>query len=351
MSNKVKVERPRFTKIEGTDLIYTVCSNGVYDNGEELLNSEEKGPARLGIYVIKIFNTFGASMEEFEEDYRNGYAQMVAYTEFEKSQYRDIQLDRCGNLLLRSAGSKLKPALSRYLKNSEKNVRYDYLISKTGEILVQPANYSLLQALAPADENGYYYSHVYRSKSAPMSRIVDVYRRDYNFFDRNGVRIRQENFERTEEPTLHSLERYYRDDSDGKLFNKRGVYPKSYIYDSGLGSEDVPRYFPSPAHLLVAHRKQKMEHPELPPLVENEDMIILDHCNRQKNISKVQAMLTRANVRGTLSFEKYRRAMQLLDAEQNYVNSVFEVYKTERDDEIQDMVDLGEGLTEEDVME
>lgn len=357
MANNRYTETPQFKRIDGTDLVYIISADGVVDNGDNLLiahlikksngailptEDQMKEHDKLGEYVIKVFNTYGAPMEEFMEDYKKGYAQMVAYTSFVATQVDAIELDKNGNILLRSAGSHL---------SYKQKTSYDYLISKDGEILIKPPNYSLLQALAPADENGYYYSHIYQSKSAPMSRIVDVYRRDYNFFDRNGVRVRRDKFERTEEPTLHALERSYRDDSDGKLFIKQGIYPKSYVFDSGLGSSELPRYFPSPAHLLVANRQRREENANAVPYIQDEEAILMDHYNRQRDIRKVQAMLTKANIRGTISQEKYYRAMRMIDEEQRYANEVFSLYETPEDLDIENAIALGEDWSDEEVME
>jgi len=221
---------------------------------------------------------------------------------------RKMEPDENGNLLLRSYGSDLE------------NVCFeggDVLLNSNGKVLRNTKGHMFIRK---ADPFGNYPCDVFVAESKPMSYKVDIIRIDYNFLTSDGKLIRRQNFERSQTPILHEVERTYRDDSDEKLFVDRDkkIYPKAYIYDPGVIGSGFPSLFPSAAALLIENRSRIED--GLEPIVQDERPYLMEHYRRQIEIQEVQQKLTQKSQRGTISFATYVNAMRTLADEQMLTN-------------------------------
>lgn len=362
--NTTHIERPKLRQIPGTDLAYIIAPTGVKDkNGYDkfieylasktdgIVVSDNESRRTLREYGMKIYKMQGRTIEELERAVKENNAILVGDTIF-SAVNQDLTFDELDdyivvgaqkvdrgrrNLLLKSYGSDLE------------DIGYkcgDVLISAEGEVLKMTYGTSVMRGIDAS--NGYYFEDVFTAKGTPMLGDVKIVGMDYNFVDPNGVVVRKQNFQRTESATIHTLDRTYRDDSDGKLFLDKDIYPKSYIYDAGKNMGGKPTYYPSPAHLLMEHRIRQQENPTAEPMVKDEVSLVAEHYLRQLALPKIVESLTKKCSAGTISVEKYRRAMATIDEERKFADMIFAAeFETEDDRAIGEVIASGNYWTNE----
>lgn len=362
--NTSHIERPKLRQIPGTDLACIIAPTGVkekngYDKFIDYLASKTDGVIvsdsnthrTLREYGMKIYKMQGRTIEELEQAVKSNNAILVGDTIF-SAVNQDLTYDELDDLIIVGAQAPERGKRNLLLKSYGSDLEDigfkcgDVLISDTGEILKMTYGTSVMHEIDV--QTGYYYEDIFTAKGSPMFGDVNIVGMQYNFVDPNGVVVRKQNFDRTEEPTLHTLDRTYRDDSEDKLFLSKDVYPKSYVFDGGKHNGGKPRYFPSPAHLLMEHRIRMQENPNATPMLEDEVSIIAEHYLRQKQIPVVMDSLTKKYAAGTISVDKYKRAMATLDAERRFNQVIFaQEFETEDDRAIEGIIERGEYWTNE----
>ena len=362
--NTSHIERPKLRQIPGTDLACIIAPTGVkekngYDKFIDYLASKTDGVIvsdsnthrTLREYGMKIYKMQGRTIEELEQAVKSNNAILVGDTIF-SAVNQDLTYDELDDLIIVGAQAPERGKRNLLLKSYGSDLEDigfkcgDVLISDTGEILKMTYGTSVMHEIDV--QTGYYYEDIFTAKGSPMFGDVNIVGMQYNFVDPNGVVVRKQNFDRTEEPTLHILDRTYRDDSEDKLFLSKDVYPKSYVFDGGKHNGGKPRYFPSPAHLLMEHRIRMQENPNATPMLEDEVSIIAEHYLRQKQIPVVMDSLTKKYAAGTISVDKYKRAMSTLDAERRFNQVIFaQEFETEDDRAIEGIIERGEYWTNE----
>lgn len=365
--NTSHIERPKLRQIPGTDLACIIAPTGVkekngYDKFIDYLASKTDGVIisdsdthrTLREYGMKIYKMQGRTIEELEAAVKSNNAILVGDTIF-SAVNQDLSFDELDDLIVVGAQAQGRGRRNLLLKSYGSDLEDigfkcgDVLISSTGEVLKMTYGTSVMHEIDV--QTGYYYEDIFKAKGTPMFGDVKIVGMQYNFVDPNGVVVRKQNFDRTEEPTLHTLDRRYRDDSDGKLFlddEKYAIYPRSYVYDGGKNNGGRPKYFPSPAHLLMEHRVRLQENPDAAPMLEDEVSIIAEHYLRQKKIPAIMDSLTKKYAAGTISADKYKKAMATLDAERKFNQVIFaSEFETEDDRAIEGIIDRGEYWTNE----
>lgn len=362
--NTSHIERPKLRQIPGTDLACIIAPTGVKEkNGydkfidylatktDSIIVSDSSTHSTLREYGMKIYKMQGRTIEELESAVKANEAILVGDTIF-SAVNQDLTFDEIDDLIVVGAQAPERGRRNLLLKSYGSDLEDigfkcgDVLISQTGEILKMTYGTSVMHEIDV--QTGYYYEDIFNAKGTPMFGDVQIVGMQYNFVDPNGVVVRKKNFDRTEEPTLHILDRAYRDDSEDKLFLSKDVYPKSYVYDGGKNNGGRPRYFPSPAHLLMEHRIRMQENPNATPMLEDEVSIIAEHYLRQKQLPAIMDSLTKKYANGTISIEKYKRAMATLDAERKFNQLIFTAdFETEDDRMIEGIIDRGEYWTNE----
>ncbi len=362
--NTSHIERPKLRQIPGTDLACIIAPTGVKEkNGydkfidylasktDSIVVSDSKTHSTLREYGMKIYKMQGRTIEELEKAVKANEAILVGDTIF-SAVNQDLSFDEMDDLLVVGAQAQGRGRRNLLLKSygsDLENIGFkcgDVLISATGEVLKMTYGTSVMHEIDV--QTGYYYEDIFTAKGMPMFGDVNIVGMQYNFVDPNGVVVRKQNFDRTVEPTLHTLDRTYRDDSEDKLFLNKDIYPKSYIFDGGKNNSGRPKYFPSPAHLLMEHRTRMQEDPNSTPIVTDEVSVIAEHYLRQKQLPAIMDSLTKKFSAGTISADKYRRAMATLDDERKFNELIFSVeFETEDDRAIADVIDRGEYWTNE----
>lgn len=361
--NTSHIERPKLRQIPGTDLACIIAPTGVKEkNGydkfidylasktDSVIVSDSKTHSTLREYGMKIYKMQGRTIEELEKAVKANEAILVGDTIF-SAVNQDLRYDEMDDLIVVGAQAQERGKRNLLLKSYGSDLEDigfkcgDVLISGTGEILKMTYGTSVMHEIDI--QTGYYYEDIFKAKGTPMFGDVNIVGMQYNFVDPNGVVVRKQNFDRTEEPTLHTLDRAYRDE-EGKLFISHDVYPKSYIYDGGKHNGGRPKYFPSPAHLLMEHRIRMQENPNAAPMLEDEVSIIAEHYLRQKQLPEIMDGLTKKYAKGTITEEQYRRAMATLDAERRFNQVIFAAdFETEDDRMIEGIIDSGDYWTNE----
>ena len=357
--NTSHIERPKLRQIPGTNLATYIGPTGAkdksgYDKFMEYLASKTEGVIisdnetrrTLREYGMKIYKMQDRTVPELERDIKENNAVLLGDTIF-SAVNQDLTCDDLDDYIVVGAQKTERGRRNFLLKSYGAHLEDitgfkcgDVLVSGSGEVLKNTYGTSVIHGIDAF--SGYYYEDVFVAKGTPMLSDVKIVGIDYNFVDPNGVVVRRQNFQRTEVPTLHTLDRTYRDDSDGKLFLDKDIYPKSYVFDAGKNSSEKPRYFPSPAHLLIEHRVRKQENPNATPILEDEISLVAEHYLRQKEIQGIRESLTRKCAAGTISMDKYRTAMATLDEETKFTELVFAEYETEDDKAIAEVVESGE---------
>ncbi len=355
--NTSHIERPKLRQIPGTDLAYIIAPTGVREkNGydkyidylaaktDSVIVGDDPKHTRLREYGMKIYKMQGRTLEELEAAVKANNAILVGDTIF-SAVNQGLEFDEIGDFCVVGAQAQGKGRRNLLLKSygsDLENIGYDcgdVLISSTGDILKMTYGTSVMHSID--SRTGFYYEDIFTAKGTPMLNEVQIVGMQYNFVDPNGVVVRKQNFDRTEEPTLHTLERTYRDESDGKLFLDKTIYPKSYIFDGGKNNGGKPMYFPSPAHLIMENRIRRQENPNATPLVDFEDGIVAEHYLRQTKIKGIMDSLTKKFAAGTIAADKYKTAMATLDSERRFNESFFSEFETEDDLAIRETIESG----------
>lgn len=353
--NTTHIERPKLRQIPGTDLAYINAPTGVkaknsYEklidylaskSDSVIVNNAETGRT-LREYGMKIYKMQGRTIEELTQAVKNNEAILVGDTIF-SAVNQDLTCDNIDDYIVVGAQKMEKGRKNLLLKSYGSdldNVGFkcgDVLISDKGEVLKMTYGTSVLHEIDA--RTGFYFEDIFVAKGAPMLGDVKIVDMEYNFVDPNGVVVRKRNFQRSETPIIYALNRTYRDDSDDKLFLNKDIYPKSFVFDAGKKAGGQPMYFPSPAHLLMEHRIRLQENSKEPPILKDEMRVIKEHYLRQKNIPLIMEALTKKYANGTLSVEKYKRAMGTLDAERLFNQMVFAEFETDKDRAVAALLD------------
>ena len=362
--NTSHIERPKLRQIPGTDLAYIIAPTGVkdkngYDKFIEYLASKTDGiivkdnetRRTLREYGMKIYKMQGRTIGELEQAVKENNAILVGDTIF-SAVNQDLSFDELDDYIVVGAQKVNRGRRNLLLKSYGSNLEDigykcgDVLISAEGEVLKMTYGSSVMHEVN--SNNGYYFEDVFTAKGTPMLGDVKIVGMEYNFVDPNGVVVRKQNFKRTETPTVHALDRTYRDDSDGKLYLNKDVYPKSYIYDAGKNMGGKPTYYPSPAHLIMENRIRKQENPNLPPMAIDEVSLVAEHYIRQLALPGIVEKLTQQCSAGTISVEKYRKAMATIDEERKFNDMIFSAeFETEDDRAIGEVIASGNYWTNE----
>lgn len=362
--NTSHIERPKLRKIPGTDLACIIAPTGVnakngYDKfidylaskTDAVIVSDNETHRTLRKYGMKIYKMQGRTIEELERVVKANEAILVGDTVFSAVK-QDFSCDELDDLIIVGAQARGKGEKNLLLKSYGSDLESigfkcgDVLISSTGEILKMTYGTSVMHEIDV--QTGFYYEDIFKAKGTQMYGDVKIVGMQYNFVDPNGVVVRKQNFDRTDTPTIHTLDRTYRDDSEDKLFLNKDIYPKSYIYDGGKKRGEDPRYFPSPAHLLMEHRIRSQENPDATPMLEDEVSIVAEHYLRQKQIPAVIDSLSKKYSEGKISLAKYKRAMDTISAERRFNEVIFsQEFETEDDRAIERIINKGAYWTNE----
>lgn len=331
-------EKAKLRPINGTDLAYKLCWAGavknMYDSRAETIREDlgwapddNKDRRLRNIYCYKIYIRNGRSIEELEEALsrrnKDGHIERPHMVEGDllfSSERSVLTVDINGNLLLRGAMSDL---------GGVKIPGGDVLISGEGRLLRVP---SAGMFIHEADDFGFYPVDVSSSKTNYYKNKTDILPIKKNFLDQNGRLISAQHFECTDKPMLVAVSRTYNDGGEGKAFIHKGIYPTAYVYTDS----DGVRLYPSATALLMSNRNLLADNPNATPLIDDETPYIEEYFARQTEIYKVQSELYKKWKKGTLSDEKFERAMTAMEYERD-MREVFEAeFITERDLAIKD---------------
>lgn len=352
---RTDMERPKLREIPGTDLAYILVQCGRDENGfdgrartirERALKWDE--PSRESIddqrilnnYCYKIYIRDGRPLDELAEalssknnDGHLPRPHMVGDMFFSPVN-QDLTPDSNGNLLLKSHGSQLE------------NIKVeggDVLIDTKGNVLRNTKGHEFIYALEQKDmeegdvQFGYYKTAVFNAKNDYVRNTTDIIGIEYNFLTPDGKLISRTPFERTDRPTMVTVDRTFRYEKGKTLFIDKDVYPAGYVYtDQG----DI-RFFPSPAALLIANRTRIGENPNLKPFITDETPIIGDYYERQGKIKEVLSNLTAKcskgfkSEKGGISYETYRAAINAMKEEDELIHIFEKNFETKNDLAIQ----------------
>lgn len=355
------MERPKLRDIPGTDLAYIIEACGRDENGFDgwIRTTRERTlkwdkPTRESIddkrilnnYAMKIYIKEGRSLDEVAEaiSSKNNDGHLprphLVGDMFFSPVNQELTPDANGNLLLKSHGSQLE------------NIKIDggdVLIDCKGNILRNTKGhmfiYSLEQKNTPEGvvDFGYYKTAVFTAKNDYVRNTTDITSIEYNFLTPKGNLISRTHFDKTDRPTLVPVERVYRDDRGSSLFIDKDILPTGYVYTD---SSEV-MFFPTPSALLIANRTRIGENPNLPPLLKNENAIIVDLYERELQIPRIQAKLTEKcskgfkSQKGGISYETYRDAIKSMNEEAELSNIFRKNFETAHDRAIEESLSIG----------
>jgi len=344
------IERPKLQQIEGTDLAYVLAPIGVVEKfyaDKEFMENTRSYTASFSqkyknTFGMKIYKMEGRTIDELKSAIKSNSAVMLGDCIYSATN-QDFVLDNISdnvivgavapeegrkNLLLKSEGAGLKNILVRC---------GDVLASSSGEVLRKTKGSSVIFGIDGF--SGFYYEEFFAGKSDPVINNPQITNTKFNFVDVNGCLVSNQNFTRSEKPTIHYINRSYKDSSENKMYSNKSIYPASYVYDPGLLSKESPRYFPSPAHLIIENRLCDGKG-VLDKLKISEERMLVDHYSRQRKINNILFDLRKKYLKGTISDSKYRIAMQTITSELKFYEDIFSEFETDMDREIKEMVDM-----------
>lgn len=249
--------------------------------------------------------------KEFCDKVNAGEIAMAGHTPIIPTGNDYTQVDRNGNLLVKTITSKLEDYT---------NCGNMLIDGKTGEVLREPQPSTIINAL-PENSN-FYPIEIYQTTIDKNTGNKVTIGKSYNFLDPNGKIVNSErNFELSQDGYgVYKFPRNYYDRERGKVINDWTIYPPAYVVVEGRHIN----FYESPIEIIEENRNRIKNYTE--PLVLDEEPYVKELKNRKETLDGITEFYGKRFDNKDITDNMYDKILDILNSEYDKLDKFEEQY-------------------------